>query len=194
MDTKIYCNLFSTFPPTPWIQKSLLWYKLEPWSDSSKAQNNYFFIFIYLFIYFIYFFKLLTVEMSPPHGSNSEFWVREQRWSGKKRHKKYFFTQLTVHTTLTEFFTEVLSCNTDAWLITWQARMITRNVVVYMGRSRIWEKKSFVRQEWQSAKRVTFLLLICMMNKVPGKSSSNYFNHIVRQECNYMYPAYAKWD
>ena len=100
------------------------------------------FLFIYLFILFIFiFFKLLTVEMSPLHGSKSEFWVREQRWSGKKRHKKYFFTQLTVHTTLTEFFTEVLSCNTDAWLITWLARMITRNVVVYMGRSRIWEKK-----------------------------------------------------
>ena len=73
------------------------------------------FLLIYFFIFFIFiFFKLLTVEMSPLHGSNSEFWVTEQRWSGKKRHKKYFFTQLTVHTTLTEFFTEVLSCNTDA--------------------------------------------------------------------------------
>ena len=102
----------------------------------------------------------------------------ENKWSTKKkRHKKYFFTQLTVSTTLTEFFTEVLSCNTDAWLITWLARMITWYVVVYMGRSRIWEKKRCVRQEWQSARRVTFLLLICKMNKVPGKSSSIYFNH-----------------
>ena len=143
MYTKIYCNLFSTFPPTPWIQKSLLWYKLESWSDSSKAQNNCFFIF-FIFIYLFLFF--LTIDSRDVTTSWLQLRILGEKtkkvWT-KKDTKKYFFTQLTVHTTLTEFFTEVLSCNTDAWLITWLARMITRNVVVYMGRSRIWEKKKF---------------------------------------------------
>ena len=60
-------------------------------SHEATAARHKITIFLFLFIYFIYFFKLLTVEMSPPHGSNSEFWVREQRWSGKKRHKKILF-------------------------------------------------------------------------------------------------------